>query len=166
MTKETYCKITRPFREHPGMAKGIHIANQVCTMTMYVAYPLFLLYMFWQKDSEWLRAVCVPAISFLAVTVFRRWVNRPRPYEAFAMPPVIKKNTKGKSFPSRHVFSAMMIAMTFLCLSPWTWLGVVFLLVTLLLGAIRVLSGVHYPSDVLAGAVLGVLAAVVGYFII
>ena len=165
MTKETYIKITQPFRDNPKMARGIHIANKICTLSMYLAYPLFVLYMFWMKDAYVARVLIVPSNSFIILSVFRYLVNRPRPYEKFDIPPVIAKDTKGKSFPSRHVFSAMVIAMTFLLASPWSWLGVVFVVVAVLLAIVRVLSGVHYVSDVVAGGMFAVVAAVVGYIV-
>lgn len=169
MTKENYRKMTQPFRDHDGLAKGIHIANKLCTLTMYVAYPILLAYLFFEKESSYFsfwRALFVPAVSFVLLSLVRAKINRPRPYEAFEMPPVIKKDTKGNSFPSRHVFSATMIAMTFLLMSPWTWLGGIFLCVSALLAVVRVVSGVHYISDVIAGMVVAVVAATLGYLII
>jgi len=165
MTKETYIKMTQPFRDHPEMAKGIHIANKLCTGLMYLSYPLLIIFMILQKDMNVIRAVLVPGISFVLLSLFRKVINRPRPYETFDVPSVIKKDTKGKSFPSRHVFSATIIAMTFLLMSPWTWLGVVFLVVSVMLAVVRVVSGVHFISDVFAGVVVGVIAAIVGYII-
>ena len=170
MKKETYIKMTQPFRDHPGMAKGIHIANKMCTGVMYLAYPLLLVYLFfWGKMSSNLsfwKAFWVPAVSFVLLSLFRAKINRPRPYETFQVPPVIKKDTKGNSFPSRHVFSATIIAMTFLLMSPWTWLGIVFLLVAAGLAVVRVVSGVHYISDVIAGYCVAIVAAIIGYLII
>lgn len=169
MKKETYIKMTQPFRDNPGLAKGIHIANKLCTLVMYVAYPMLLVYLiFYGKYSSYFsfeRALLVPGISFVALTVVRKLINRPRPYEKFELPPVIKKDTKGNSFPSRHVFSATMIAMTFLLMSPWSWLGLVFLVVSFLLAAVRVVSGVHFISDVIAGILAAVVCAVLGYCI-
>lgn len=165
MTKETYIKMTQPFRDHPEMAKGIHIANKLCTGLMYLSYPLLIIFMILQKDMNVIRAVLVPGISFVLLSLFRKVINRPRPYETFDVPSVIKKDTKGKSFPSRHVFSATIIAMTFLFMSPWTWLGVVFLGVSILLAIVRVISGVHFISDVGVGFIVGVLAAFLGYVV-
>ena len=164
MKKETYVKMTRPFREHAKMAQGLHIANKLCTLTMYLAYPLLIGYMlFVQKDASVARMIIVPANSFVLVSAFRYLVNRPRPYEAFGVSSVIAKDTKGKSFPSRHVFSAMIIALTFLWASPFPGLGLVFVIVSLLLAVVRVVSGVHYISDVLAGIIAAVVAGVIGY---
>lgn len=59
-------------------------------------------------------SIIAPLVGFIAVSVFRYIVNRPRPYEKFDMPPVIPKDTHGRSFPSRHVFSAFIIAFTVL----------------------------------------------------
>ena len=170
MKKETYIKMTQPFRDNPDMAKGIHIANKLCTCTMYAAYPILLVWLFFNaKYSSYLsleRAILVPGISFVLLSVGRSIMNRPRPYEKFEVPPVIPKDTKGNSFPSRHVFSAMVIAMTFVCMSPWTWLGFIFVGVSIALAVVRVVSGVHYISDVLAGIAVAVLAAIIGFFII
>lgn len=166
MTKENYIKMTQPFREHPELARGLHILNKLCTGIMYCSYPLLLLYLFLQKDNQLLRGILVPGISFVLLSVFRAKYNRPRPYETFEMPPVIKKDTKGNSFPSRHVFSASMIAMTFLLISPWVWLGGVFLAVSVVLAVVRVVSGVHYISDVIAGIVVALIAGIVGYILL
>uniref|UniRef100_UPI004055B7CC phosphatase PAP2 family protein n=1 Tax=Agathobacter sp. TaxID=2021311 RepID=UPI004055B7CC len=163
MTKETYIRMTKPFRDNPKLAKCLHILNRLCTGGMYLAYPLLLAYLFWKKDAMLQKAILIPAISFVSLSFVRKWINRKRPYEAFEMPPVIPKKTKGNSFPSRHVFSSAMIAMTFLLLSPWNWLGMLFLGLSVILAAVRVLSGVHYISDVLAGLLTAIVCAIVGY---
>lgn len=170
MKKETYIKMTRPFRDNPDLAKGLHNANKLCTGVMYLAYPLLLLYLFfWQKAGSYYsfeKALLVPGISFVLLSVGRALLNRPRPYEAFGIAPVIPKETKGNSFPSRHVFSATMISMTFLLMSPWSWLGLVFFFFSVSLAVVRVISGVHYISDVLAGIFIAVIAGILGYLVV
>lgn len=170
MKKEMYIKMTQPFRDNPDMAKGIHIANKLCTGVMYLAYPLLLVYLFFfgkysSYFSFW-KALFVPGISFVLLSVGRALINRPRPYEAFEIPPVIAKDTKGHSFPSRHVFSATIIAVTFILMSPWSWLGLIFFVISLALAVVRVVSGVHYISDVLAGILVAVMAGIIGYLIL
>lgn len=159
MKKETYIKMTQPFRDHPQMAKGLHIINRICMVIMYVCYPALVVFLLLKKEEAIMEVFLIPAISFVLLSLGRYFINRKRPYEAFEVPPVIRKDTKGKSFPSRHVFSATIIAMTYLVMSPWPWIGIVLLAVALVQALVRVLSGVHYISDVVAGIVVGVLAA-------
>ena len=165
MRKEIYQIMTEPFRIDKEMVKAIHKCNKLITGLMFLLYPVLLLYFLLQRDVALAKAIIVPLDGFIIVTVFRYLINRPRPYEAFQMEPVIQKDTKGKSFPSRHVFSATMIAMTYLLLSPWAPLGWFLLVIAVCLGAVRVIGGIHYISDVVAGILLGVLAGVIGYIV-
>ena len=98
----------------------------------------------------------MPAVSFILLSVFRWVLNAPRPYEIFGADPVIKKDTKGKSFPSRHVFSMFVIAVTVLYFCPVP--GIVLVAAGVLMAAARVAGGVHFPADVIAGAVAGAAA--------
>lgn len=61
------------------------------------------------------------------------------------------------SFPSRHMtfFFAISTALYFYN-KRW---GVVFLIAALLIGIARVIAGVHYPLDILGGAVIGVITS-------
>lgn len=166
MTKEKYLKMTQPFRVDKEMAKALHKSNKIITEFVFCMYPLLLLYDLYNRDTALLRAIIVPMDSFIVVTVFRYLINRQRPYEKFEIAPIIPKDTKGKSFPSRHVFSATVIAMTFLLYSPWTSLGWFLLVISVCLAVIRVLSGVHYISDVVAGMGIGILAGILGYIVL
>ena len=95
-----------------------------------------------------------------AGTALRAVLNRPRPYEALGFDPLFPKDTKGKSMPSRHCFSAAAIAVTACSVS--VPLGVLLWVLAVGIALTRVLTGVHYPSDVLAGLAFGGIAAVLG----
>ena len=166
MKKDTYLKMTRPFRENAKLARSLHIINKIITYVMVALYIGLLAYYACNQDERLIRAIIVPLDSFIIVTVFRYMLNRKRPYEHFDIPPVIQKDTAGKSFPSRHVFSAFIIAMTYLCWSPYVCAGVVLLVLAAGMAVVRVVSGVHYISDVAAGAVCGIVAGVLGYVIL
>lgn len=153
--------MTQPFRDHSKMAKSLHICNRILTVAIFAAYPLLLLWLLWNKNPLLARAIILPLDGFIIVSVVRLLVNRRRPYEKFEVPSVIPKKTKGKSWPSRHVFSAAVIAMTFLTIPQLFVVGMVFLLFSLALAVIRVLSGVHYISDVIAGFLFAVVCVAV-----
>ena len=97
----------------------------------------------------------VPAVSFVVVTLFRKIVNEPRPYEKYDLPPVIDKDAGGKSFPSRHVFSVFVIAVTVFVRNPAA--GCILAMIGIMIAVIRVIGGVHTVWDVTAGAAVHIL---------
>ena len=162
MTKETYLKMTERFRGNPKRQKAIILIDSILTKIAYIAYPVLLAALYLQKDTGLARAVLVPGISFVVISVFRYLYCAPRPYEVFDLPPVIPKDTRGKSFPSRHVFSIFIIGMTFFWKMPLA--GVLIGAAGIFMAVVRVLGGVHFPKDVIAGAALGILAGLVGFY--
>lgn len=168
--------MTDALRARPVLARGVSLANKAITDAVYVAYPCLLAWLGYAAATGatgatdaagmLLRAALVPGISFVLVTVLRKVINAPRPYEVFDAAPVIPKDTRDNSFPSRHAFSIFVIAMTFCACCPLAWVGPVMLAAGVLLAVIRVVSGVHFPCDVVVGALLGMLAGFVGFWIL
>lgn len=163
MTREQYIKITEPLRQNPEKTKWVVRMNQILTGVVFLLYPIYVVVQFAKKDPNLLRAILVPAVSFVLVTVFRKMLNAPRPYEKFDIPPVIEKDTKGKSFPSRHVFSVFIIAVTIFTSYPA--LGILVGLIGVAMAVIRVLGGVHEIRDVVAGTLIGLVCGIVGFYI-
>ena len=163
MTSAQYARLSAPFRPK-GRRRALLAVNRVLTYGCYAAYPLLLAALAIRRDGRFWRALVVPGISFVLLSLVRRLINAPRPYETLDIDPLIQKDTHGKSMPSRHVFSIFVIAMTFLWLVPP--LGVVLLICGAVLAAVRVVGGVHFPRDVLVGALVGVLAGVVGFWVL
>jgi membrane-associated phospholipid phosphatase len=158
MTEERYQRLSAPFR---GKEKRILWANRLLTNLTYVCYPLLLLLLAIQRDGRFWKALLVPAISFVLLTLVRKKIDAPRPYQVLNIDPLIHKDTLGKSMPSRHVFSIFVIAATWLWIVPPV--GVVFLLFGILLACLRVIGGVHFPRDVLVGALVGLACGGIGY---
>lgn len=167
MNKETYIKMTATFRENARAAKKLEIINKIATYSVFIAYPIFVLYLFFNASPSLARAVIAPLDGFIVVSVFRYLINRPRPYEKFDLPPVIPKDTHGKSFPSRHVFSAFIIAFTMLmctqAASLFWCIGIVLALFAVVIAAVRVISGVHYISDVIGALFFAILEITIFY---
>ena len=159
--KTFYEELTEPYRTE-GAVPLINPFNDLITFLFYVLYPLLLVYIYINFRTLFWKSLLVPAVSFLLISLFRVIFDRPRPYEVHDIDPLIQKSSRGHSMPSRHIFSCMVIAMTVLQIN--SEVGILLLLAGASEGFIRVLGGVHYPDDVIAGAVLGVLAGLI-YFI-
>lgn len=164
MKKENYIDMMQNIKTHPKSVKFICVCNGLFTRVVYAVFLLFVLWLFLNKDERIIRVLLTTAISFIFVSVFRKIFNRKRPYETFGVAPVIPKNKKGNSFPSRHVFSAFVIAMA--CLYVNISLGILVMIVAIAIAVLRVLGGVHYPSDVIAGGVIGILSGIIGCWVL
>ena len=127
-----------------------------------LSLTFLLLFLLLRNRAALPRAVIVPALGFLTVTALRAAINAPRPYETLGIPPLTPKETKGKSFPSRHAACAAVIAVTALKVLPP--LGAVLWGIALMIALTRVLSGVHFVRDVVCGLLLGGLIGWVGMY--
>ena len=165
MSAEQYNRMAERMRQRPMALRMLLACNQGMTWLVMIAYPLLLLYLLFLKRYEMLyHTVLIPGVAFVVVSVFRRIYNAPRPYEKMDITPLIAKDKQGQRFPSRHVFSAFMIGMCFLQVSG-ILAGIIFA-VGVFLSVVRVLGGVHFLQDVIAGAVLGIAIGIVGFYII
>lgn len=165
MTGESYKKMTDALRSKPRLLKMLSIANKAFAYVIFALYPLMLVYLYFLNRDRLFRAVYVPAVNFVFLSVFRKIANFPRPYEVYGIPSAIPKKTEGKSFPSRHVFSAAIIGMTSLYAFDTPIIGGAVLSVALAMAVFRVVSGVHFPRDVVAGFLYALISGIIGFFI-
>lgn len=107
-----------------------------------------------------LELLLITGVPFAAVSVARKLVNAPRPYEILEFYEKKPKAKSGSSFPSRHVFSVFVIGMTLIVEN--VFLGAILLLLGAALAVIRVLMGIHFVRDVVAGGIIGVVSGAIG----
>jgi undecaprenyl-diphosphatase len=102
-----------------------------------------------------LRMLAVVAAVYAASEGLGRLWPRDRPFARLEDVTSLAPHEPGRSFPSRHVASGL--AMAAVGGREHRQLGLLMGGVAWLLGVSRVAAGLHYPSDVLIGAVLGVV---------
>lgn len=117
----------------------------------------------WRRaDRHHYRHILVSAgLAFCTGLAFNQlillFVHRLRPYDAHVTHLIIERSADF-SFPSDHATATFAIAAVFL-MHGVRRLGFAFLVAALLVAVSRVYVGIHYFSDVLGGALTGVLAA-------
>ena len=129
----------------------------------YVLAAGTVLFMLVKKDklARW-RNFKITALAFFAAVVSRYilcqilkvLVARPRPPEAFKVTQLIPFDSFG-SFPSGHMsfFFALSIVVFFYNRKA----SIILFAGSFLMGLARIFTGIHFPSDILGGMVLGVL---------
>ena len=101
------------------------------------------------RRPRWRRASATVAAAYAANQAVKLAVRRPRPRLA-DLPPLVRTPTQ-LSFPSAHAATSFAAARAFAGLVPAAPLWAA----ALALAASRCYLGVHYPSDIVAGAMLG-----------
>lgn len=140
-----------------------------CARYLIVVLGFGMLWSIWNTPERSTRGVLV--LMMLAAIIVNETISwgigyfrfRPRPFVNNHLTPLVRIAPGMKSFPSDHAVISFTVATLVLV---WWLLGApaiaplsvvaMFLTAGLISGA-RVVCGVHYPSDVLAGGVLGVL---------
>ena len=74
-------------------------------------------------------------------------------------------SSKSLSFPSGHTSSAFTFAMAITMVLKKKGVAIPAFIFAFLMGISRIYVGVHYPTDVIVGAVVGILYALIGYAI-
>ena len=163
-----YEHISAPWRGRPQAARMLNALDKGLVAIIAVAYVGVLAWLLArfaaQGDMRFWRALLVPAISFVLASALRKAINAPRPYEKYAIDPLIKKDTHGKSFPSRHLFSAAIIA----CALWWTSpaLGAPAFAACLVVAFCRIVGGVHFPRDIVGAFAFALAFGAIGFILI
>ena len=163
VTKEQYKVLTEYIKKRKILYRSLAVFYKYTPIMIGIAYVITGLYVIFFMPDKLIRFICVPLFTFCTVSLLRRLINRERPYDKFNISPLFKyKAGKGRSFPSRHTASAFIIAMT--CLYINTFCGVIILFMAIIVGMTRVLSGMHYMTDVFGAAMLTLLIAISSFF--
>lgn len=115
-------------------------------------------------NDEWQMRAVIMIFSLLVLAVFvlglKFTIRRRRPEGDWGQ---IYRATDPHSFPSGHAARSFLFAVLILWLGP-TWLAWIMVFWAPMVSIARVMMGVHYLSDVIAGVVIGILFGVLMIF--
>ena len=126
---------------------------------LWIALSLLML-CFPQTRRAGVLALCAMALGLVCNNLLlKHLVQRPRPYLVVAgLEPLIPPPDPN-SFPSGHSCAAFASAVTWLRTLPRRWMKVAGLVLAALMALSRLYVGVHFPTDVLVGTLVGSLCA-------
>ncbi|WP_199615470.1 phosphatase PAP2 family protein [Paenibacillus alkalitolerans] len=104
-----------------------------------------------------LQAFIALAASHIPVAVMKKMYPRLRPYLVLPETITCEKPLKDHSFPSGHTTAIFSVVAPFVVAFPL--LGFILIPIAMIVGMSRMYLGLHYPSDVAAGCLVGCLTA-------
>lgn len=124
---------------------------------------ILLLLLTFIYDFPW-NGVIALVTSHLLIQILKRSFRRRRPYVVESSIHFIAKPLKDASFPSGHTTAVFATCVSIALVVPGLTLPVI--MIACLVGWSRIYLGVHYPADVIVGAFIGGLTAVMIHIII
>lgn len=109
-----------------------------------------------RRQTLWV-ALASMLVTWIAVTAFRTWLPLPRPGALEVGIQWVSHSDRG-SFPSLHAAGSFAVAMAYLLERRDRWALMLVVAAAAIAGS-RVYLGLHFPTDVMAGALVGSLAA-------
>jgi len=162
------------FNQINGLAgKSVCLDGLAIFFAKYFEYFLvFALLLFLVKNFKkyWpmvVQSFSAAILARLVIVNVIRWLwLRPRPFVENHINLLFSYNPAEPSFPSGHAAFYFAIAtVVFLYLKKvyprpkfWWGAGVLFFIASFLISIARVFSGIHWPSDILAGALVGIFS--------
>jgi membrane-associated phospholipid phosphatase len=131
----------------------------------YLIWLMFLgLFILWVVDGrikkeQVLHALLASIIAWIVAHIIKNLFPTVRPFIADGGPVLTATIHNDSAFPSGHAALAFALA-TALWLHDRK-IGLIYLLLAVVVGMARVFGNVHYPLDIVGGAVLGILSALI-----
>ncbi|MDP4089990.1 MAG: phosphatase PAP2 family protein [Bacillota bacterium] len=131
-----------------------------------IQFAICLCLLLFMYPNKYVHQFSVELIISLILCTLLTWViklifNRPRPFLKIENLHVKKISIDDYSFPSAHSASAFAMAVTASIFFPE--IGIPLTVLATFVGISRIYIGVHYPTDVLIGTLIGTVSAMITY---
>ena len=158
-------RILKSINSSPKKTKMLSCISAISAVVLAIFFGLQLaLHLLGGEYVDAAIAATTAATGYVLVGVVRKMLNSPRPYELYSFFENTPRHKPGCSFPSRHAYSAFVIASLSWLVHPVipAALGIVAALICVT----RVLLGLHFIRDVVAGSLIGLLVGVTGILLV
>lgn len=139
---------------------------------LYIFLAVYLLYTYKLDAIQYVFYIIIAfaLADFISHGILKPWIHRLRPCHSLTLHArLVLGHCGGKwSFPSTHASNHMAIALSIVLSGIFKkkWINYIWIFWALAIGFAQIYVGVHYPSDIIAGYVLGILIAYFNYHLI
>lgn len=140
------------------------ITNDWLLRIVFLAMIIYLLVR-GKKPGSIAAILCILVLALsdlMSAQIFKPLFERVRPCHVISNVHLLVNCSQGLSFPSSHAVNSFGQAVLLSGMYPRR--RIVFLLIAVVVSYSRVAVGVHYPFDVIGGAILGTLSGLVVFF--
>jgi len=160
--------------------EAFHVINNLASslswlnpiIIFFAEYAIFalavLMILLWVAKPHMRKTLIAAFIAFVLAAILAKisgqFFSHPQPFANPDLAPVHQLISKkiGNAFPSDHTAAAFAVCVT-LFIGSKAKGKFLYIILALLMGISRIWVGVHYPSDVLAGILIGTLTALIVY---
>lgn len=157
-------ELMQKVNDSPRLSIFLRVVCYLCTLSCVFSFGYMLMHFILQSWIAVLGYCLILGVSLGLVSLMRKLINAPRPYEIYDFFKDLPKEKRGCSFPSRHSFSAFAIGT--LCMFVNPLIGGITLTMGVAMCFCRVALGIHFIRDVLCGAIIGVVSSIIGVLIL
>ena len=111
--------------------------------------------------SAAVRMIGVAIVDIAIYKIIKRWIARPRPFRTWPGFRECTPSLDEYSFPSGHTLHSVACSLILTVYYPM--LGLFVWPFTVLVAVSRIVLGLHYPSDVIVGALIGAATAAISF---
>jgi len=133
--------------------------------TLWMLLMVFYLFIFY--DSFLFSSIsAIFLIGVLIIAPIKKLIGRDRPFEALKNIEVLEREPTSRSFPSWHSYNVASQGILFASLLNTPMMVFIVLIIIIFVSFSRIQLGVHYPTDVICGAFIGILGFLLARFVL
>ena len=126
---------------------------------IWIAIAVFLLFIRQYRKVGWMVGASLLGSLLFTNGILKNMIARPRPYKVIENLTILIPEPGEFSFPSGHTSSSFAAGMVLYLMLPKKY-GIPAMILAFLIGISRLYIGVHYPTDVIGGMVMGIWIAI------
>jgi membrane protein YqaA with SNARE-associated domain/acid phosphatase family membrane protein YuiD len=134
---------------------ALDIIMPIISKTLYPLIAVVVIIMYMKDKKFGIKLIYALLLASVIMLSLKYLINEPRPYLVLDNVHLLANEGHEPSFPSGHTTLAFTLAVSLLHYSKK--IGILFLIWAMIVGYSRVYVGVHYPFDVLAGIIIGIV---------